>query len=101
QLDVDVAEDELRVHLLSTSAARLAALWEERRRLIPDAEHPGLASLIDRRQTAEEDLILLLGASIEQFRSADDIVEEATAEAQRAGIAGFEEHEARTQLAWL
>lgn len=100
QLEISVAEDELRVQLLSTSMARLAALWEERRRLLPDAEHSGLASLMDRRQTAEEDLILLLAASIEQFRSADEIVEEAAAQARRAGIATFEPTAARAQLTW-
>ena len=56
---------------------------------MPDTEHPGLASLMDRRQTTEEDLILLLGASVGQFRSAAEVIEEATKEATRAGIRTF------------
>jgi hypothetical protein len=99
QLEIAVAEDELRVHLLSTSMARLGALWEERRRLLPDSDHPGLASLIDRRQTAEEDLILLLGASVEQFRSAAEIVEQAAEEARTGGISGFDKEAAAAVLA--
>ena len=89
QLDIAFNEEDLRVYLLSTSIPRLAAMWEERRKLLPDTEHPGLASLMDRRQTAEEDLILLLGASIGQFRSAAEVIEEATKEASSAGIRNF------------
>jgi hypothetical protein len=99
QLEVALNEEELRVHLLSTSMARLAALWEERRKLLPDTDHPGLASLIERRQTAEEDLILLLGASVGQFKSAAEIVEEAAKEAARAGVEDFAPAEAEAQLA--
>jgi hypothetical protein len=89
QLDIAFNEEDLRVYLLSTSIPRLAAMWEERRKLLPDTEHPGLASLMDRRQTAEEDMILLLGASIGQFRSAAEVIEEATKEASSAGIRNF------------
>ncbi|MCC6776085.1 MAG: DUF4011 domain-containing protein [Hyphomicrobiales bacterium] len=86
QLDITLIEEEVRVHLLSTSITRLATLWEERRKLLPDTDHPGLASLMERRQTAEEDLILLLGASTGQFRPAAEVVEEAAKDASRAGI---------------
>ena len=84
--------------MLSTSIPRLAAMWEERRKLLPDTEHAGLASLMDRRQTAEEDLILLLGASIGQFRSAAEVIEEATKEASSAGIRNFDPADAE---AWF
>jgi primosomal replication protein N'' len=98
QLDVALNEDELRIHLLSTSKARLIALWEERRRLLPDTEHPGLVSLIERRQTTDEDLILLLAASVAQFRSVGEIVEEAEESARRAGVAMFSRTTAETFL---
>jgi hypothetical protein len=97
QLDIALNEEEIRVHLLSTSMARLAALWEERRKLLPDTDHVGLGSLMDRRQTAEDDLILLLGASTGQFRSAAEVVEEAAKDASRAGI-GFDAAAARVHL---
>jgi primosomal replication protein N'' len=98
QLDIALNEEELRVCLLSTSIPRLAAMWEERRKLLPDSEHPGLASLIDRRQTTEEDLIVLLGASVGQFRSGAEVVEEATKEATRAGIRTFVSADAESWL---
>ena len=41
QLEIAVDEETLRVHLLSTSMARLAALWEEKRKLLPDTDHAG------------------------------------------------------------
>jgi primosomal replication protein N'' len=96
QLDISLNEEELRVFLLTTSIPRLAAMWEERRKLLPDTQHPGLASLMDRRQTAEEDLILLLSASVGQFRSAAEVIEEATKEATRAGIRTFASADAET-----
>jgi primosomal replication protein N'' len=99
QFDIELNEEELRIHLLSTSVPRLAAMWEERRKLLPDTEHPGLASLIDRRQTGEEDLILLLSASIGQFRSATEVVQEADREATRAGIGTFVSSDAEAWLA--
>ena len=96
QLDIALNEEELRVCLLSTSTPRLAAMWEERRKLLPDTDHQGLAALIDRRQTTEEDLILLLGASVGQFRSAAEVIEAATKEATRAGIQTFDSADAET-----
>jgi len=99
QLDIALNEEELRVHLLSTSMPRLAAMWNQRRRILPDTEHPGIASLIDRRQTGEDDLILLLGASVGQFRSAAEVVEEANKEAARADVASFSSSQAERWLA--
>ena len=45
QLDVEIDEGELRVAALSTSRSRLAAVWEDKRRILPDTDHPGLAAL--------------------------------------------------------
>ncbi|MBI5263861.1 MAG: DUF4011 domain-containing protein [Bradyrhizobium sp.] len=86
QLEIAIDEETLRVHLLSTSTARMAALWEEKRKLFPDTDHAGLTSLIERRQTAEEDLLILLAASSSQFRSAAEVIEEAAKESSGSGI---------------
>jgi hypothetical protein len=99
QLEIALNEEELRIHLLSTSKARLLALWQDRRRLLPDTEHPGLVSLIERRQSTDEDLILLLAASIGQFRSVGEIVDEAEETARRAGVTMFSRPAAETLLA--
>jgi len=54
--------------------------------LLPDTDHPGLASLAERRLVTEEDLIVLLSAAIGQFRSVEAIVADATALAAKAGV---------------
>ena len=47
--------------------------WERRRRDLPDANQPGLASLIERRHHSTEDLIILLAANLAQYRSFEEI----------------------------
>ncbi len=98
QLDVTLDEEALRVNLLSTSRSRLAAVWEEKRRILPDTDHPGLLALLERRITQDEELILLLSADIGQFRAADVILAEAGEAARRAGVAEFDADAAN---AWL
>lgn len=90
QLDVELDESQLRVVALSTSKSRLASVWDEKRRVLPDTDHPGLLAMVERRVTEEEDLILLLSAAAGQFRSADAIVDEAAEAARRAGIQEFD-----------
>jgi primosomal replication protein N'' len=96
--NIELDEDTVRIHLLSTSRARLVALWEERRRLLPDSAHPGLQSLSERRAIGEEDLIVLLSASISQFRSVDAIIEQATQLAEKEQILPFNAEAAREEL---
>ncbi|HYO64050.1 MAG TPA: AAA domain-containing protein [Pyrinomonadaceae bacterium] len=98
QLEIALDEEDLRVHLLSTSQSRLAALWDERRRVLPDTDHSTLLALLERRQTSEEDLILLLSAAVGQFRTADTIVAEAAEAAARAGLKSFDRREAAEYL---
>lgn len=89
-LEIELNEDELRIHLLSTSPSRLAAVWAERRQLLPDTDHAGLAAILERRQTTDEDYILLLGAHVGQFRTTEVIVSEALEAAKRAGVETFD-----------
>lgn len=98
-LDIQLDEDMVRVAVLSTSRALLAAQWEERRLLLPDSEHAGLLSLSERRTFSEEDLIVLLSASISQFRSVEEILDQAASAAQRESILLFERDAARALLA--
>lgn len=90
QLEVELDESLLRANILSTSKSRLAAIWEERRRILADTEHPGLLAIIERRITAEEDYILLLSASVHQFRTAEAIIDEASKVAFRAAVIPFD-----------
>lgn len=95
---IELAEEQLRIYLLSTSRARLAAQWQERQRLLPDTDHPGLQALSERRVIAEEDLIVLLGATIGQFRSAAAILDEAAALAGHAEVQAFDTEAASALL---
>lgn len=99
QLDVALDEDQLRVAVLSTSKSRLAAVWADRRRILPDTDHPGLLAILERRITEDEDLILLLAASAGQFRAVDAIVDEAADAASRAGLADFDREAALQRTA--
>ena len=99
QLDVELDEAQLRVTALSTSRSRLAAVWDERRRILPDTDHPGLLALVERRVSEEEDLILLLSANATLFRAADAIVDEAAEAARRAGIETFDREAALARTA--
>lgn len=98
QLDVELDEAQMRVAALSTSRSQLAAVWEERRRVLPDTDHPGLLAIVERRVGEEEDLILLLGASAAQFRAADAIIDEAAQTASRAGVEVFDREAALERL---
>src|SRR3546814_4655408 len=95
----DWSSDVCSSDLLSTSKSRLASVWEEQRRILPDTDHPGLLAIVERRITEDEDLILLLSAVVSQFRSADAIVEEAEQAAHRAGLEGFDREAAIARLA--
>lgn len=98
QLEVELDEAQMRVNILSTSRSRLAAVWAERRRILPDTDHPGLLAITERRITDEDDLILLLSAETGQFRAADAIVDEAADTAKRAGLESFDRDAARARL---
>ncbi|HGM5492069.1 TPA: AAA domain-containing protein [Serratia fonticola] len=91
-------EDLLRLHLLATSRARLLAIWEEQRKLFPETPHNGLRTLIDRRNLNEDELILLLSASIEQFTSAESLLVQANALADRYHVISFDRDASRTLL---
>lgn len=98
QYDIALNEEELRINLLATSRTRLAALWDVRRRLMPEAAHPALQAILDRSHITEEDLILLLSADVGQFQTAESILAEAGLVAQREGVAAFEPTIAAEQL---
>ncbi len=97
-LEIALDEASLRAYLLATSRSRLASEWEARRRLFPDTEHAGLASLMERRQSTEEDLIILLSADQGLLRPRDEVIEEAEKLCQRADIPNFNHQEAAAHL---
>ncbi|MDR1934280.1 MAG: protein kinase [Candidatus Accumulibacter sp.] len=88
-LDIELAEEQLRVYLLSTARPKLFAQWQERLRLLPESEHSGILTLIDRGHLPEEDLIILLSANLGLFRSVDAVLEEATLAAASIPVEKF------------
>lgn len=98
-LSIELSEENVRIFLLSTSRARLAAMWEQARELFPDSNHPGLLSLSEKRTISEEDLIVLLSAAISQFRSVETILNEAKQIADSENILSFDKETARSNLA--
>ncbi|MBL8271094.1 DUF4011 domain-containing protein, partial [Steroidobacter sp.] len=98
QFEIELNEDDVRVHVLSTSRSRLAALWAERRVLLPDTDHPTLLTLVERRQASEEELILLLSAAAGHFRTPNEILNDAATQAIRAGLDAFDRNDALAQL---
>ena len=97
-LKIAFNEDLLRIHLLATSRARLLAVWEEQRKLFPETPHSGLRTLIDRRNLNEDELILLLSASIEQFTSTESLLAQASELADRYHLMSFDRDESRALL---
>ncbi len=89
EFDVPVDEAQLEVALLATSTTVLETEWRKRRRLFPEAGHPGLAALMERHTPSEEDLIILISTRLEAFRPAEDVLAEAQREATAAGMADF------------
>jgi hypothetical protein len=82
-LEIELNEDALRINLLCTSRRRLEEVWEAQRTEAPDSDHKGLASLMDRPQLTEVDLLILASASKGQFRPLQEVLQEAQELARR------------------
>lgn len=98
-LEIALDDEQFRVMCLATSRPRLDALWDVRRTETPDSDRPGLASLLDRAVLSDEDLILLLSASVHQFEPAAAILDRATGLAARCRIKNFDPADASPWLA--
>lgn len=97
-LEIEFEEDDLRIHLLSTSQSRLEQLWNDKRMILPESDHPGLSAIFERRQTSEEDLIVLLSAAVGQFRTSESIIAEAAEGAVEIKFTDFNAEEAASNL---
>ncbi len=97
-LEIEVDEPSLRLHLLSTSRKQFLELWDERRRMLPDSEHRGIAALLERGSLRDEDLIILLSAATSQFVPLAEAVAAASQLARREGISSFSEVRAEQLL---
>jgi primosomal replication protein N'' len=66
-LEVELDESRVKLAMLATSRANLEAERNRLRKIFPDTEHPGLASVMERPRIPDEDLIMLVGAAHAQF----------------------------------
>jgi primosomal replication protein N'' len=87
--NIELDENDFAIVQLAMSASRLAALCERRRALFPDSENRVLASLLDRRNPTDEDLLLLVTAVHANFRPAEEVLREAERMAAQAGVLEF------------
>jgi primosomal replication protein N'' len=85
-LEIELDESRLRVALLSTSRPNLEAEREVLRRVYPDTDHAGLASILERPRLSDEDLIILISAATTQFVALDTLVNGAVDLASRTGV---------------
>lgn len=99
EMEIDADEEALKIHLLSTSRARLWAIWEARRQHFPEASHEGLLSLMERRLISEEDLIVLLSAHLSLYRAMADLLTEAADTARKLDLIAFDATQAEKWLA--
>jgi hypothetical protein len=97
--EITLDTEAFQVLALSTSRAKLTAAWEARRRDFPDASHSSLATILSRKHCSDEDLILLLAASIDQFRSCDEIIQATERLAEQYGLASPLPEDMRSSLA--
>ena len=98
QLAIELVEDTLRINLLCTSRISLDAIWDELRESAPDSDHKGVASLMDRPQLTDVDLIVLISAGRGQFRPLQEVLQSASELARREGVTTFDESKAATLL---
>ena len=85
-LEVELDEPRVRVAMLATSRANLEAERDRLRVLFPDTEHNGLASVLERSRLSDEDLVILVGASISQFTPLAPLIEASRELAARTGV---------------
>ena len=98
-LEIELEESRTRVLCLTSSRSNLENERAKLRRIYPDSEHLGIASLMERERLSDEDLILLLSAAHTQFTPLDTLVDEAVALAKDVKARDFSPDHARMLLA--
>ena len=73
-------------------------MWNEKRGILPESDHPALSAIFERRQISEEDLIVLLSAAVGQFRTSESIITESIEAASEVGFSEFSAQQAAADL---
>jgi len=77
-LEITLDEETLRVAALASSRAALDVERDTLRQVYPDTDHAGLASILDRAQLSDEEVIILISAARDQFLPLASIMETAS-----------------------
>ena len=85
-LEIALDEDQFRIAALANSRANLEVERDALRKVYPDTDHAGLASILDRSQLSDEDLIVLISAVKDQYVPLASIVSSASDLAGQVGI---------------
>ncbi|MCP9784284.1 AAA family ATPase [Cyanobium sp. WKJ7-Wakatipu] len=98
-LKLSLEEARFEAAALVSNRQQLEAAWAQRRRDWPDAVHQGVLNLISKGNRSAEELLLLISAPLEQFRSAALVLEEARQAAATAELLdGWSDDAARSWL---
>ena len=85
-LEIELSEESFRLLALAASRPNLERQWTIHRRLYPGSDHSGLNSLMDRQKITDEELIILLGANLQQYQPAEQILNQAHTIASQANL---------------
>ncbi|MBA2656821.1 MAG: protein kinase [Tatlockia sp.] len=94
-LEIELNEESFKLLTLVTSRQNLERQWKIHHRLYPSSDHAGLNSLMDRKKITDEELIIMLGAALNQYQSAEQILIEANNLASRIGLTSYDSNEAQ------
>lgn len=98
-LEVALDEDRVRVMLLASSRSNLEAERTARRKVYPHSEHAGVAALLEHERLTDEELIILVSATLDHFVPLEEVLNSAADLARQAGVAGFDSRAAGALLA--
>lgn len=90
QLEITLDEERLRTTLLATSRSNLESERASWRRIFPDAEPGGVAALLEHERLTDEELIVLLCATVDQFLPLEEVLRKAETLAREAGVERYD-----------
>lgn len=95
-----VPQIEARVDALSLipDGQQLRQHWIQRQAQWPEPRHSTLLHLVSKKTCSEPELLVLLAAPLTEFRSADEILAEASGEAKAAGVTGIWDPQAAAEM---
>ncbi|MBS0637646.1 MAG: protein kinase, partial [Verrucomicrobia bacterium] len=94
-LEIELNEESFRLIALASSRSNLERQWAMHRKLYPGSDHGGLNSLMERQKVTDEELMVLLGAAIQQYQSAEEVLSQSKAIATQSQVLTYEESNAR------